>query len=96
MGLLSLIFTITLHVVVEEQAVVRGEEAEVGVVALVRKVSRGQAGVARRSERTADTLGSLEILNVPRQIHTFTLKTEHREISTGLHDFEYKRIGIFD
>lgn len=85
---LSLIFTIALHVVVQEQAVVRGEEAEVGVVALVRMVSRGQAGVARRSERTADTLGPLEILNVPRQIHTSTLKTEHREISTGLHDFD--------
>lgn len=70
-------FTITLHVVVEKQAVVHGDKAEAGVVALFRNVARGQTGVGQRSRGTAAVLGPLERLNVPRQTHTFTLKTEH-------------------
>lgn len=65
-------FTITLHVVVEKQAVVHGDEAEAGVVALFRYVARGQTGVDQRSQRAAVALGPLERLDVPRQTHAFT------------------------
>lgn len=69
-------FTVTFHVIVEKQAVVHGDEAEAGVVALFRYVARGQTGVGQRSKRAAVTLGPLERLDVPRQTRSFTCKTE--------------------
>lgn len=65
-------FTVTLHVVIQKQAVVDGHEAEAGVVALFRNVAGGQAGIGQMSWSTAHTPGSLEGLDVPGQTHTFT------------------------
>lgn len=39
-------FTITLHVIVEKQAVFQRGKAEAGVVALIRNVARGQTWVS--------------------------------------------------
>lgn len=64
--------TVTLHVLVEILSILHGDEAEVGVVALFRDVSRGQTGVHRRPQRAAVALGSLERLDESGQIHSFT------------------------
>lgn len=63
---------IALHVLVENLPVVHGDEAEAGVVALLRGVARGETGVGRRPEQAAVAPGPLEGLNVPGQGHSFT------------------------
>lgn len=69
---LELGYTVALQVVVQEQAVVHGHEAEAGVVTLLRDVARGQTGVGQVSGSTANAPGPLEGLNVPRQTSTFS------------------------
>ena len=66
--------TVALQVLVEEQAVVHGDEAEAGVVALVGDVAGGQTWVGHQPGQGADTPGPLEGLNVPGQAQAFTLK----------------------
>lgn len=65
-------FTVTLHVVVQKQAVVDGDEAEAGVVALFGNIAGGKTGIGQMSWSAAHTPGPLEGLDVPRQTHTFT------------------------
>ncbi len=48
--------TITLHVIIEKQAVVHGDQAKVGVVTLLRDVARCQTGVGHRLGRTTAVL----------------------------------------